>query len=839
MMDKNKLWKVIALVFAVLASLTLVWPPFDQRNEDGDVIRKGKIVLGLDLKGGSSFVLEVDQQDVKAKMADADPKKGVNDIGSMELAAQVKRVQEIAVEVIRNRIDALGTAEPEIYPEGDKRIMVRIPGADAETREEAKAMLLQDAVLTFKLVHKESDEWVNELIASGVSPYGYTLIPSAGYYIRDLSVADEKLNRETRTRMKRLGGKPADFMFEKDKLRDGSTVYRPVYVSKRRELGGDTIENAYVSQNPTTGRREIVLEFDKVGAKVFGQITTKYAPRGSSNADSDLGRRLAVILDDQLYSSPTINEPILGGRATISGVFSAEEAARLAKALRAGALPGRVVIAEERTVDPTLGADSVKSGRNAIVLGAVAVLIFMGCYYLLPGLIANVSLLFVFILLPLGMVFSSGMLGALSGALEGGAVSLPVITLYGIAGIVLTLGMAVDANVLIFERMREEVNVGKSVSAAINAGYNKAFSTILDANVTTLLTAAILFWQGSGPIRGFAVTLCAGILVSMFIVLVITRLIFNAMADANMLKSLKMLQLPGLATMRFDFVGKRKFAAILSVALIVGSWVYFGFKGDSNLGVDFRGGTVMIFDFDAGAQQDIDVVRTKLAEAGFGTASVAYQKKLSGEALLEVKVAETDDAANGAVEAIRSLEGNYKVIQNDTVGPQVGSELKRQSLMAIICALIGIIIYISIRFEFAFAMGAIVALAHDVLITVGLYCALGRELSMPIVAALLTIVGYSVNDTIVVFDRIREDLKLEKGKSYKEIANLSINQTFSRTLLTSITTLLTVVMLMIFGGGSVNDFATALFIGIVVGTYSSIFVATPVVLMWHKEEKVK
>jgi len=423
-------------------------------------------------------------------------------------------------------------------------------------------------------------------------------------------------------------------------------------------------------------------------------------------------------------------------------------------------------------------------------------------------------------------------------SLQAGAISLPTLTLYGIAGIVLTVGMAVDANVLTFERMREEWKVGKSISGAINAGYNKAFSTILDANVTTLLTAIILFKTGAGPIRGFAVTLSAGILVSMFIVLIITRLFFNTLADFNMLKSLKMMSIPFLENAKFNFVSKRKLAAIISVVVIVLSWLFFFTKGEKNFGVDFTGGTVTTYTFDQ--EQPIDVVRSTLETAGYEGASVAYQSSLTGdEKYLEVKVKATEGGEVGAQNAVKALDGNYKIVKADSVGSQIGDELKKRGLTAIILALVGIIVYISIRFEFAFAMGAITALAHDVLITVGIYCALGNELSMPIIAALLTIVGYSVNDTIVVFDRIREDLKLEKGKSYKEIANLSINQTLTRTVLTSVTTLLTVVMLLVFGGGAVKDFALALFIGILVGTYSSIFVATPVVLLWHKEEKVK
>jgi SecD/SecF fusion protein len=822
-MDKNKLWKWLLLGFLLIWSITLV-TPIDQ-----------KVRLGLDLKGGSSFVVEVDAEDVAKKMVEAGDAESVEEISASALNNEIKEVQQIAVEVIRNRIDVLGTSEPEIYPEGDRRIVVRLPGADADTRAEAKAQMSRDAVLTFKLVHKESATWVRELLIEGRVPYGFKQAGGGEFLIRDLDVPDAELDRDFFDGLKGFGEKRADFMLQEDRLQDGSKVFRPAYIERRRQLGGDTIKDAGLDYDQLNQVR-IALEFDKEGAKTFAKVTESYSPQGSQNA-SDVGRQLAIILDDKLYSTPVLRTPIYSGNAVIEGSFSVPEARKLVNVLRAGALPGRVKIVEERTVAPTLGEDSINSGVQAIIYGGASVLIFMAAYYLIPGLIANLSLFFVLLLLPVGMVVSSGFLGVVSGSLEGGQVSLPTLTLYGIAGIVLTVGMAVDANVLIFERMREEWRVGKSISGAINAGYNKAFSTILDANVTTLLTAVILFWQGSGPIRGFAVTLSAGILISMFIVLIITRLFFNTMADTKALKSLKMLSIPGLANSSIDFIGKRKVAAVISILVIAGTWGLFVKRGDANLGVDFTGGTVITFEFNE--KQGIETVRNALADAGFGTANIAYQADMSGNEFLEIKVGTSGEESEPALLAVKSLDGGYKDVKNDSVGSQIGEELKNKGIRAIIFALIGIIIYISIRFEFAFAMGAITALAHDVLITVGIYCALGYELSMPIIAALLTIVGYSVNDTIVVFDRIREDLKLVKGKSYKEIANLSINQTLSRTVITSLTTLLTVIMLLIFGGGAVFDFALALCIGILVGTYSSIFVATPVVLFWHKEENVK
>ncbi len=792
------------------------------------------IKLGLDLKGGSSFVVEVDRDDVATKLIETEQFESIDSIPIDVLNEQINLVQDIAIEVIRNRIDILGTSEPEIYPEGDSRIVVRLPGADSENRAEAKAQISRDAVLNFKLIHAQSPTWINELTQIGLVPEGFKIGERSNlgiYYIRDNSILkDHELDRNYYMNLKGFGDKPADFMLMEERTIDGSIIYRPEYIERRIRIGGQTIKNASVEPDPITGLISISLEFNDEGKKTFGRVTEQFSPKSDGTV-----RRLGIILDNKLYSAPRINEAIYAGRASISGSFNNNEARQLVNVLRAGALPGRVEIVEERTVAPTLGKDSIDSGINALVYGGISVLIFMMIYYLISGLIANISLLFVAILLPFGMWISAGFLGVLSGSLDGGSVGLPTLTLYGIAGIVLTVGMAVDANVLIFERMREEWRIGKSIHGSIKAGYNKAFSTILDANITTLLTAIILFWQGSGPIRGFAITLSAGILATMFVVLIVTRLIFESIGRTNFLKSLKMMHIPFLKNPKINILSGRKVAAILSIILIGYSWFIFIQKGNENFGVDFTGGSVVTYEFEN--KQDIADIRSTLINAGYPSAKISYQSSLDGKEFLEIKIKEFGSETENAISAIKSMPGNFQDIKNDTVGSQVGSELKNRGAKAMIIALIGIIIYITWKFEFAFAIGSIVAVIHDVLITIGIFCLIGNELSMPIIAALLTIVGYSVNDTIVVFDRIREDLQLSRGKGYNEIANLAINKTLSRTLLTSFTTLLTIIMLLIFGGGAVKDFAQALFIGILVGTYSSIFIATPVMLLWHKKDK--
>ncbi|MFA7256537.1 MAG: protein translocase subunit SecD [Kiritimatiellales bacterium] len=831
-MNKNAMWKWLLLIGLTVWSLALVTP------------FKEKVKLGLDLKGGTSFTVEVDRKEVQKQILEGDEKlEGT----ALESAVQeaVKKTQGVALEVIRSRVDGLGIAEPEIYPLLDDRIVIRLPGVDVNKRTEAKNSILSVAFLEFRLVHTESDAWVNELFASGLTPPGFKAVRtgSGQYYVRDqAALPDSKMDRAYWEELKRFGSKRgADFMLEKDRLPDGSTVYKPAYIEVRKQLTGSALKDARVDYDQVN-RPYIGLTFNKAGAERFGKITAAYAPRGDNNLNSDTGRRLAIILDGKLYSAPVIQDAIYGGSAQITGSFTVEECTRLVNVLRAGALPAPVTIVEERTVDPSLGKDSIASGMRACIYGGIAVFVFMAAYYLLAGVIADISLLMLMILLPFGMWFSSGVLSLFSAG-AGASAGLPVMTLPGIAGIVLTIGMAVDANVLIYERIREELALGKSVGSSITAGYGKAFSTIFDSNLTTLLTAVILFWQGSGAIRGFAVTLTAGILVSMLMALVFTRLLLETMAEKLKLKTMKMFSFFGQT--KIDFMSKRVIAIGLSWGIIIISWIFFFNKGAGNFGVDFTGGSAITFAFNQ--KQPVEAVRAALTQVGIKEASIQYRKDLSAavdetaKETLEVKVGyENGVKAVDSVKTAFSAQG-YRDIANDSVGPQIGSELKKKGIMSLVLAMIGITVYISFRFEFGFAIGAIVATFHDVLITIGIFCLMGRQLNLTTVAALLTIVGYSVNDTIVVFDRIRENIKLmHTGRdSYVDVSNLSINQTLSRTVLTSLTTLLTVIMLLVFGGGAINDFALTLFIGIVVGTYSSIYVATPVALLFHREKKIK
>lgn len=832
-MDKNALWKWLILVVMICGSAAMFYPPSE------------KVTLGLDLRGGSSFIVEIDKTQLKADIMSKDPDLTPEAL-EKQIREDVERGREIALEVIRNRVDGLGIAEPIIYSANYKdqeRIIVQLPGVDAEKRVAARESIESVAFLEFRMVGEKSGDWVKELFAKGKAPKGFNIAEAGTYYVRDRdAVKDEEMDREYYKRLRTFEnhGGSHEFLLQKDLDPDGREIYRPYYVERRSQLRGDAITKANIDYNNLTHAPYVSIEFDGKGASSFANITRNFAPKGPKNQTSDIGRQMGIVLDGTLYSAPTINEEIPHGRAQITGRFSVQDATKLANVLSTGSLPVPVRIVQTRTVDPSLGQDSIQSGARSAVIAFAIVLLFMIVYYRKAGVIADLALFIDMLLLPLGLVVASGFLGLFTGgsSFTGASVGLPTLTLPGIAGIVLTIGMAVDANVLIFERIREELNTGKKLGSAVAAGYEKAFSTIFDANVTTLITAVILFAFGSGPIKGFAVTLTAGIIVSMSIVLIYSRLFFDILVDKFNMTKLTMASI--VKKTNINFIGMRYVAITLSAIVILATWSAFFLRGaDNNLGVDFTGGTALLYTFDE--KQPVAAIRDALDQAGV-SANIQYQAEMmetdgARKEFLELRVGENSgEATKEAINASFSEYG-FQVIKEDQVRGQVGSELRRKGIMAIVWALAGIVIYVTIRFEFGFAMGAIVALAHDVLITIGIYCMFGREISLTVVAALLTIVGYSVNDTIVVFDRIREDVKLIKGKSFKEIANLSINQTLSRTILTSVTTLLSVTILLFLGGGAINDFALTLFIGIIVGTYSSIFVATPMVLIWHREKK--
>jgi SecD/SecF fusion protein len=444
--------------------------------------------------------------------------------------------------------------------------------------------------------------------------------------------------------------------------------------------------------------------------------------------------------------------------------------------------------------------------------------------------------------MPAGLIMTSAVMAIFvkDAAVSKGTLDLPVLTMPGIAGLVLTLGMAVDANVLIFERMREEFALGKSARAAVAAGYERAFSAIFDSNITTLLTGVILFVVGTGPIRGYAITLSAGIIVSMFTALVVTRLVFNMTVPENRTKPYRMMQL--MKNANFDFLRYGKVAGYASLAVIVVTVALFlgrAFKTPAQvLAVDFTGGASMTYSYEKKA--GIAAVRG-IVEEIVSDAAIQYQSSPDGSGNLllvktgTMKIGEQNSSkVIGDALAKGAPDSKFKLAGEEDVGSEIGADLKKSARWAIFLSLVGILIYVAVRFEFGFALGGVVAIAHDVFITLGLYSLCGRQVSLTIVAALLTIVGYSINDTIVIFDRIREDMRKDPKMDFKTLCNLAVNKTLSRTILTSLTVLIATSVLFIFGGGAINDFALAMLIGLVAGTYSTIFIATPVMLAWYR-----
>lgn len=833
-MQKNPWWKWLILAAAVIGSVAIVTPPFDETDADGMVVRPGKIKLGLDLRGGSSFIIEVDRDALRGRVREQNPDLPEDRVEEAILK-QLVESRDVALEAIRNRIDGLGIAEPQIYPQVEDRIVIQMPGIDARKRDDARKSIQSVAFLEFRLVHRNNDAWIRRLAEDGKAPKGF--IPEGSesdfYYVRDpRAVPDGAMDSafwgELRRYMPREG---AEFMLQRDETENGRIVWRPVYVERAVMLTGTSVDSAMVDYD-SMSRPVVSLKLTRPGARRFTEVIRDYRPNGEMNRGSDEGRRLAVILDGMLRSAPEITDRFPHDTTIRSCEISGRgmdlrEVRQLVNVLKTGALLAPMKIVQESTVDPTLGRVSIDSGVRAAIIGLVALAVFMLVYYMVLGLVANLALALNAVLLPLGMFVVAGILAVFARAT--GTPELPTLTLPGIAGIALMFGMAVDANVLIFERMREEWRAGKHLGAAIEAGYDRAFVTIVDSNLTTVLAAVIMFWQGSGPIRGYAVTLTAGILVSMYTAIVVTRMVFNALANSGRMKTLKMMRF--VSDTAIDFLGKRKVFIGLSLLLLAGTWTAFVMKGEKNFGVDFVGGTAFMVEFTEHVPDN--TVREALASAGVtGDAMVQYQD-VGGQRRLSVQVRQEAGATAESVLSTQFSDAGFRVVQKEEIGAQIGSEMKRKGLMSLLWAMVGIVIYISIRFEFAFAAGAIVALLHDALLSIGIFCLLGRQITAPMIAVVLTIVGYSVNDTIVVFDRIREGLKLNRSKTYFEVANLAINQTLSRTLLTTGTTLLSVLALFIFGGGAINDFALLLLIGLVVGTYSSIFVATPVMLLWH------
>lgn len=602
------------------------------------------------------------------------------------------------------------------------------------------------------------------------------------------------------------------------KIPDGYEILKdqndePLLVKKNAELTGAGLSNARVKIGGQYNMPYIAIDFNEEGAKTFATVT-----------GNNINRRLAIVLDGKVQSAPVIRSKIPDGHAIIEGNFTMEDASGLAIVLRAGALPAPVNIIENRTIGPSLGRDSIKAGLKASAVGLAAVLVFMIVYYGLSGVVADIALLLNFFVLIAAM-----------------AAFRATLTLPGIAGIILSLGMAVDANVLIFERIREELRSGKTTRIAIDTGYEKAFSAIIDSNITTLIAAAFLFQFGTGPIKGFAVTLTLGIAISMFTAIIVTRLIFEYALAGTGAKKLSIGTMQFFKKTNFDFIGKRWVFFAISGVLILAGIVSLIAKGGPRLGVDFTGGTLMQVEFTQ--KPTAQELRAVLEEGGFKNAEI---QEFIGSNSVVVRVQKSDipmvEVSNKVEEQLKNKWGDehVQIKRVEMVGPRVGETLSEQALWAIILSWLGIIIYVAFRFKSGvYGVAGVIALVHDVTVTVGIFSLLNKEITLNIIAALLTLIGYSINDTIVIYDRIRENTRLLRDKSQKEMLNISLNDTMSRTIITSLTVFLVLVALFFWGGEVIHDFALALLIGVITGSYSTIGIATQLVYEWQERKRKK
>ncbi|MFM2149952.1 MAG: protein translocase subunit SecD [Pseudomonadota bacterium] len=685
----------------------------------------------------------------------------------LALRAKASSAVEQSLEIVRRRIDESGLVEALIARQGQNRILVQLPGVEDPAR--IKDLLGRTARMTFHLV----DESVDARSAT-TAPPGVMLL------------AGER----------------------------GQERYA---VRRRVEVDGANLTDARAGQDSRTGEWVVNFTFDSIGTRRFAEITR-----------NNTGRPFAIVLDDKVITAPVIREPITGGRGQISGSFTVQSANDLSVLLRAGALPAPLTVVEERTVGPELGADAIRAGVISLAVGTAFVFLYMGFAYGFFGWIANIALLANIII----------MIGVLS--VMGATLTLP-----GIAGIVLTLGTALDANILINERIREEIKNGRSPINALEAGYTKASGTILDSNLTNLIAMACLYGFGSGPVRGFAVTVAVGTIVQMWTATVVTRLIISWWFRTRRPKELPVLERPGLSFLqrlgrplfrlvpddtKIRFMKGAKiglvFSALVSTAS-VGLAVYPGLEK----GIDFRGGIVM----EVRTPGPANLAQLRSTVSGLNLGDVGLQEFGSPDSVLVRLPVQADEAGTQrAVAQVRAaleqVAPGTRILRVEAVGNRISAELFMGGLIALGISFLAMLLYIWFRFEWQFAVAGIATLLLDTTKVVGLMVVTGIEFNLTTVAAILTIIGFNANDKVVVFDRMRENLRKYKQMPLRDLVDLSINETLNRSIGTSMTLLLSALPLALFGGDTLSGFAWLMVAGIVIGTASSTFIAAPIVL---------
>ncbi|BBE73254.1 protein translocase subunit SecD [Oharaeibacter diazotrophicus] len=776
---------------------------------------KDRVALGLDLSGGSHLVLEVDGADLareRLQTLTQDARRALREAGvpgaAIRRAGSTLVVSLAAADQRPAATTALGKLALAVGPTGASDLAFGGEGAtvtialtEAGLSDRTSAAVEQSLGIIRQRVDQVgvAEPTIQRVGADRI------LVQLPGVQdparIRDLIGSTAKMSFHMLSGAAVEGAPPPGVTL----LRDDEGRSYPV--EDRVELAGDRLTDARVGFDPTTNEPLVSFRFDTVGAARFAEITR-----------ANVGRPFAIVLDDKVLSAPVIREPITGGSGQISGNFTVESANDLAALLRAGALPAKLTVIEERTVGADLGADAIRMGVATGLAGFVLVVGFMVLLYGPWGLLANLAL-------GLNVVLTFAGLSLLGATL----------TLPGIAGIVLGIGLAVDANVLINERIREETRRGRGAVAALDAGFRRAYSTIVDGNVTALIASALLFWFGSGPVRGFAVTMGIGILISMFTAVSIVRVAMLAIVRRTGMKRLAIEPLLPVTLVpegtRFRFMRARFLGLGVSAFLSLASVVLF-FSPGLNYGVDFRGGIQMEVVTEGPA--DLSAFRSGLD--GLGLGEVALQEFGDSRHLL-VRVERQpggEEAQTAAVERltaeVRAIDASATVERTEVVGPKVSDELATAGILSVVFASLAMLVYIWVRFEWPFAVGAIATLVLDVTKTVGFFAITGLDFNLTAIAALLTLVGYSVNDKVVVYDRMRENMRLYKAMPLRDVIDLSINETLARSLYTSVTAFLSLLPMAIWGGSAVESFAVPMIFGIVVAASSSVFIAAPILL---------
>jgi SecD/SecF fusion protein len=690
-------------------------------------------------------------------------------IAMSEIAARERAAQALdqSIEIVRRRVDETGVAEPQIARQDPDRILVQLPGV--QDPERIKKLLGTTAKMDFHLV----DE---------------TAAPDPAHV------------------------PPGDMLLQDDSMKGRTGQSAPILVKKKVEVSGENLIDAKASTDQQNGGWVVNFRFDSVGARKFAQVTQQ-----------NVGHRFAIVLDNKVITAPNIREPITGGSGQISGNFTAQDSSDLAVLLRAGALPAPMKIIEERSVGPDLGADSIKAGIYATLAGLVLVLAYMLFSYGLFGVFADIAVL-------VNLVLTIAALSLLQATL----------TLPGIAGLLLSVGMSVDANILINERIREELKNGKPPFSAMEAGFSKAWSTIIDSNLTTLLKMAILFLFGAGVVKGFAVTISLGIMISMFTATILVRLMMTSWMRRYRPKTLKISLfrfVPDHTTIKFM---RGRFAGVITSAVLSVASVVLFFAPGLNYGTDFKGGIQVELKTEGPA--DFAALRNNLDQMGVGQVQL-QQFGAPDEVLIRLeRQPGGDDAQQGTVDRVKTdLTEKFPgstIRRTEEVGATVSNELFWDGVKALGGALIAMLIYIWFRFEWQFGVGAVVTLVLDVTKTIGLFALFGWQFDLTSIAAILTIMGYSINDKVVVYDRVRENLRKYKSMPLRELIDLSINETLSRTIGTSTSVFLATIPLWLIGGRALHEFAYVTLFGIVISTTSSIFIAAPI-LLFLGEKKLR